>query len=240
MTTTELALQNALSPELQGDTHIVMILDRSGSMADRQTDVIGGFNNFIRTCKERNLQRCDVQYARFDQEIETCVFRLALSGVPEMTAALYAPRASTALLDAVGQTVSPITTTPDDRYIVIIFTDGYENSSREWTKEKVSALIREREALGNWTFAYFGAEIDAWGEGEAMGFAAGNRHAHSRAAYGSTMASSAKMAAIMVQKGLRSSRRFAEAVGSESARELSDEEAERILRDEEDAATPKP
>ena len=240
MTTTELALQQALSPEVQGDIHIVWILDRSGSMAGLTNDIIGGFNSFIRECRERNVPRCDVQYARFDATIEPSVFRLALADVPEMTPALYAPRGSTALFDAVGATISPIVTNSDDIYIVVIWTDGYENASREWTKEKVNALLKEREALGNWTFAFFGAEIDAWADGEKMGFSAGNTYAHSKADYLSMMRSSAKAASIMAEKGMRSSRRFAGTVGADSARGLSDEEAERMLREDEDAATPKP
>ena len=238
MTTTDLALMNAPTTDLAGDTHFVMILDRSGSMHGRAADIIGGFNSFVAMCRERTIPRCDVQYARFDTEIEPCVFRLSLADVPEMTAALYAPRGSTALLDAVGQIVSPITGRPDDRYIVIIFTDGYENASREWTKGKVSALIKEREALGNWTFVFFGAEIDVWADGAAMGFAPGNRHAHSSADYAATMRSSAKMAAIMAEKRMRTSRQFARTVGMDATGEISDEEAERILREEQGETTP--
>jgi len=217
-----------------------MILDRSGSMADRQDDVIGGFNSFIKTCRDRLVERCDVQFARFDEEIEPCVFRLSLADVPAMTAARYAPRGGTALLDAVGQTVSPVATNADDRYIVIVFTDGEENSSREWTKEKVAALIQEREALGNWTFAFFGAEIDAWDEGGGMGFAAGNTRAHSRADYAFAMASTATMTSIMARKGMRSSRQFARATMEGLEKDLDDDALEQILREEDDAATPAP
>jgi hypothetical protein len=233
MTTTEIALRNALTPELPGDTHVVMILDRSGSMNDRREDVIGGFNSFIETCREQGMERCDVQYARFDGEIEPSVFRLPLRDVPPMTAVLYAPRGSTALLDAVGGTVSPIVSNPDDRYVVIVFTDGYENASQEWTKEKVSALIKERDALGNWTFAFFGAEIDAWGEGGAMGFAQGNTHSHQRSGYDSMMRSNAKAAAIMTKRGIQRSSSLARTAAALSVDErLSDDEIERSLREE--------
>jgi hypothetical protein len=239
MKTTDIALANALTPELTGDTHVVMILDRSGSMSDRQADVIGGFNSFIETCRERGIERCDVQYARFDEMIEASVFRLPLADVPPLTPLLYAPRGSTALLDAVGATVSPIATKADDRYVVIVFTDGYENASREWTKEKVSALIQEREALGNWTFAFFGAEIDAWGESRDMGFAQGNSHAHQRSDYDRVMRSSAKMTAVMMQRDIRRSKTLASAVAAEADGDLSDDDVERMLREEE-AASPDP
>ncbi len=232
MSTTELALRNALTPELPGDTHVVMILDRSGSMNDRRDDIIGGFNSFIETCREQRMDRCEVQYARFDTEIEPSVFCRPLAEVPPLTPLLYAPRGSTALLDAVGGTVSPIVPNADDRYIVIVFTDGYENASREWTKEKVSALIKAREALGNWTFAFFGAEIDAWGEGAGMGFAAGNSHAHQRTAYDSMMRSNANVAAVMTKRGIRQSSSLARTVALAAEAELSDDEVARMLREE--------
>ncbi len=90
----------ALAPA--GATNIVMILDRSGSMSGRQADVIGGFNSFIASCRSAALARCSVTYVRFDTEVER-VFSEKLDRVPELTEAMYQPRGSTALLDAVGQ-----------------------------------------------------------------------------------------------------------------------------------------
>ena len=227
--TKEIDVIRAASIAPVGATNIVMILDRSGSMAGRESDVIGGFNSFVSSCRDAGIANCSVTYVRFDDDIER-VFTEPLANVPEMTSALYAPRAGTALLDAVGQTVSPMPNEPDDRYIVVTFTDGEENSSHEWTKEKVAALLHEREALGNWTFAFFGADIDAWSEAGGMGFGAGNAKSHASAAAPAMMRATGRVASVMSKSGMKNSRHYADAVEAAAQRpEMSDSEIERSL-----------
>jgi hypothetical protein len=51
---------------------------------------------------------------------------------------------------------------PNERALCLIITDGEENASRETTLGQVKAVIREREARGDWTFAYLGATPDRW------------------------------------------------------------------------------
>lgn len=196
-----------------GAAHIIIILDRSGSMAGQESDVIGGFNSIVRHCRDASVEACDVTYVRFDNEIEH-VFTLGLADVPEMTDALYAPRGSTALLDAVGSTVSPIEGNPDDTYIVITYTDGQENASREWTREKVRALLETRKALGNWTFAFFGAGIDAWGEAGGMGYAAGNARSINKSAMRDHMDATGRSTAMMAKHRIRRSDHLAGTVES--------------------------
>lgn len=220
-----------------GATNIIMILDRSGSMAGQESDVIGGFNSFVANCRSAGVAECRVSYVRFDGEIEH-VFTHRLADVPELNATLYAPRGSTALLDAVGQSVSAVTDDPNDRYIVITFTDGHENQSKEWTRAKVATLIKEREALGNWTFAFFGAEIDAWGEAGDMGYRAGNTRAHAKDKTADMMAATGRVASVQMKNArMRSSEFYADAV--EAATDdpgLSDEALERRLAGEADEA----
>lgn len=221
-----------------GSTNIVMILDRSGSMAGTESDVIGGFNSFVLSCRDANLPNCSVTYVRFDTEVER-VFTERLAEVPELTSQLYAPRGSTALLDAVGQSVSSVSDEPDDRYIVITFTDGQENASREWTKEKVAQLLNERRALGNWTFAFFGADIDAWGEARGMGYGAGNARSHAKESTYDMMRASGRVASVMSRARMASSEYYADAVQSAAERpDVSDEELERRLAVGEEGAAP--
>ena len=51
-------------------------------------------------------------------------------------------------------------------------TDGYENSSVEWTLDAVSAVIKRQEREYSWDFVFLGANIDAVAVGQGMGFAA--------------------------------------------------------------------
>lgn len=236
--TRDLDLIGAAAVAPLGSTNIVMILDRSGSMAGKESDVIGGFNSFVSSCRDASLANCSVTYVRFDTEVER-VFTEELKDVPQLTDVLYRPRGNTALLDAVGQSVSSVSNEPDDRYIVVTYTDGHENASREWTKEKVAGLLREREALGNWTFAFFGADIDAWAEAGDMGYSAGNAMAHASAATYDMMAATGRVASVMSRGRMQSSRHYAAAAKSVAENpDVSDEEIARRLAGDGDSATP--
>ena len=89
----------------------------------------------------------------------------------------WIPRASTALLDAVGKTVN--TTVKDiealakkdqpDRVIFVIVTDGQENSSKEFTKAQVSELIKEGREKRKWEFVFLAADEKGIQDGRSIG-----------------------------------------------------------------------
>jgi hypothetical protein len=225
--------------EVVGDdaTHIIFILDRSGSMAGKQDDVIGGVNSFV--ARQRVGEGATgVSLVRFDNVAELVWNDLDVHKTPELTSADYWPRGGTALLDAMGMTVSAVKANPAHRYVVITHTDGMENASREWTKEKVRDLVAAREAEGNWTFTFFGEGIDAWGEGGQYGHSAGNTMSYASADRSRVYDSTAKVARMMREKKVASTRFFAEAARAASERpDMSDEEIEEILKREEETPT---
>ena len=66
-----------------------------------------------------------------------------------------------------------------------------------------------------------------------MGFAQGNTHSHQRSGYDSMMRSNAKAAAIMTKRGIQRSSSLARTAAALSVdEELSDDEIERSLREE--------
>ncbi|WP_347552585.1 VWA domain-containing protein [Pseudalkalibacillus hwajinpoensis] len=89
----------------------------------------------------------------------------------------YYVRGTTALLDAVGKTIVTVgkrlseTEEPDkpEKVIVVITTDGMENSSYEITYEKVKELIQHQQEQYSWEFIFMGANIDAAEEGRSIG-----------------------------------------------------------------------
>ena len=54
----------------------------------------------------------------------------------------------------------------------MILTDGLENSSHKFTKAHIKDLIEAKTKEG-WTFAYLGANQDAFAEAGSIGIAAG-------------------------------------------------------------------
>jgi uncharacterized protein YegL len=168
-------------------TMICLILDRSGSMQGREGDVIGGVNNFIEEQKKLP-DPASVAFVRFDTDIERFRPMQDLSKVEPLTKGEYQPRGSTALLDAVGQTITKLDddwkVEKPDRCIVVIVTDGEENASREYTKQKIQALIKSRQDSNLWAFMYLGANVDAFSEAGQMGIAMANSAGYTNTAAG--------------------------------------------------------
>lgn len=153
------------------DTVISFLLDRSGSMASVKDDVIGGFNEFLRKQKEGP----DVKFVLtlFDtQGIDEQVFS-SVKDVPELTDSSYIPRGGTPLLDAIGKTIKAAkqqARREGDKVLFVIYTDGEENSSTEFTKQKIKQKIEKKQGKG-WEFLFLGVDMDAYEEAAQYGIA---------------------------------------------------------------------
>lgn len=154
---------------------IAVLLDRSGSMQSIKSDTEGGLAAFFE--EQRKVEKTvRVTFAQFDTEYECLYSNTPLEQVPPPV--LY-PRGGTALYDAIGKLITDIgaelASRPEsDRpgtVIVVILTDGHENSSREWTHSAVRSLIQQQQDQYNWDFLFLGANMDAVQIGTELGFA---------------------------------------------------------------------
>lgn len=161
-------------------THIVCIIDRSGSMTSIADDTIGGLNTFIQ--EQASIPgevRLDI--ILFDHEY-TELYMGDIRDAPVFTRENYVPRGSTALYDAIGTTINNVgaelRALPEalrpHKVIIMILTDGYENSSKQFSAEKIKKMIRHQEDVYNWTFIYLGANQDAFEVGSTLGVQAIN------------------------------------------------------------------
>ena len=147
-------------------SEIVVILDRSGSMTSIASDMEGGLNSFIEEQKNLDEDGAKLTLARFDAEYELVHDGIPLADAPHIS---LEPRGMTALLDAVGKTVSTVNSREHaEKVIVLIITDGLENSSREWKREAVKQLVGKCTADG-WEFVYLGANVEAFDEAGGIG-----------------------------------------------------------------------
>ncbi|WP_034450315.1 vWA domain-containing protein [Butyrivibrio sp. AE2032] len=152
----------------KGLTEIVFILDRSGSMCGLEADTIGGYNSMIEKQKKEDGEAL-VSTVLFDDRSEVLHDRVPLSKIEPITAKEYYVRGSTALLDAVGGAIRHIGNIHKyareedvpEKTLFIITTDGMENSSREFTYEKVKKMVEKKKAKNHWEFIFLGANIDA-------------------------------------------------------------------------------
>jgi hypothetical protein len=154
----------------QDYTHISVILDRTGSMESIRDDTIGGFNTFL---KEQKVQAgtATLTLVQFDsQDPYEVIHRFQqIKDVPELTRETYVPRASTPLLDALGRGINDLEKSlaelkKKDRpsqVIFVIITDGQENSSKEFRKDQIEKMIKERTEKDNWQFAFLSADLAA-------------------------------------------------------------------------------
>ncbi len=156
-------------------TEIVVVLDRSGSMNDGRDDMEGGLNEFIKTQKECPGEAV-LTLVQFDTEYEFVHKSKPIAAVGHVP---LQPRGRTALLDALGRAIAEVKEAQGQlkdenkpaKTVVMVVTDGYENASREYTRQQVKKLVEEQTAAG-WQFVYLGADVDAFAEAGAMGVAA--------------------------------------------------------------------
>ena len=152
---------------------LVMILDKSGSMHGLEADTIGGFNAMIEKEKKLGID-VRVTTVLFNDKMDRLYEHREIRSVRPLTERTYETGGTTALLDAVGDTIlhmeqSGAADRQGTKVIVVIITDGMENASTEFTKAKVKELISDKQEKAGWDFIYLGANIDAAAEADAIG-----------------------------------------------------------------------
>ncbi len=156
-------------------TELVFILDRSGSMAGLESDTIGGFNSLLE--KQKKIEgEAVVTTVLFDDRYELLHDRTNIKGINPISDKEYFVRGSTALLDAVGMSISKIENalnhTDEEvrakKVLIVIITDGQENASMEYTYPMVKQLIESKKSKG-WEFMFLGANIDVAKESMKIG-----------------------------------------------------------------------
>lgn len=177
-------------------TEIVFVIDRSGSMVNIKKDMEGGFATFIDEQKKLPGE-CRVSLYQFNTSVEHLYASRPISEVPSME---ITPSGGTALFDAMGRAIHELGTRlraePEEKrpgaVIFVTVTDGEENSSCEYRRDKVREMIRHQEENYHWQFMYLGAHANAFKEAAAMGYTSGkmgmmaNNSAGIRGAYTSS------------------------------------------------------
>ena len=128
-----------------------------------ELDTIGGYNSYI---KSRINDNAYVTTILFDDKYEILNKNTPIKNIKTLTNKEYYTRGSTALLDAIGKSISYMDELNKKKVIFIITTDGYENSSTKYTKEEIKKQISIHD---NWEFIYIGANIDSYQEASSIG-----------------------------------------------------------------------
>lgn len=155
--------------------HICFVIDQSGSMHDQINDVIGGFKQTIEEQKKETVGTCAISLYTFDSYVKREYIGTPLNEVKELE---YSPHGCTALFDGIGTAVDEIGQWLSDmdeaerpsKNMIVIMTDGEENSSKIYTMSKIKNMIKEQEDKYNWTFIYMGSDLTNTKDVDNLGF----------------------------------------------------------------------
>lgn len=155
-------------------THIISILDTSGSMHGIIKDLVGSFDEF---CSRQKEVPGDVTCSVYTFNTEVTNDASFVDVIAKSVTLPTRTTGGTALYDAIGHAVIKegvaLDKTPEDlrpsKVIVTILTDGEENSSREFTQSKVKSMLEHQQTKYGWEVIFMGANIDAVSVGASIG-----------------------------------------------------------------------
>lgn len=162
-------------------TALKIVADRSGSVGGFLEDAQGAIDGFVDDQKKAAAEgrKVTISLAQFDDSYELVYPSTPAQDVPAYT---VVPRGMTALLDAFGRGITEfgeeLAALPEkERPGTVIFalmTDGKENASDEWTRERVFELVTQQREKYGWNIVYLAANQDAVEEGRKFGVADGS------------------------------------------------------------------
>lgn len=174
-------------------THISVILDRTGSMESIRDDTIGGFNTFLKD-QQAQSNAATLTLVQFDTQdpYEKIHSFRPIHEVPELTHETFVPRASTPLLDAIGRGINDLEhhlagmeeTHKPSKVILMIITDGQENSSKEFRREQIVKMLQQKQTQDKWQILFLSADLDAINDAEQYGIQRRSSLAFDKAADG--------------------------------------------------------
>jgi Mg-chelatase subunit ChlD len=157
---------------------VAYVLDDTASMARRAQEAIQATNKYIgdwakksrgdvhvlfylfagpKTC--RLVRDCEVEEW---EEIDDNVYKAGGSSTALHDSVMHAIELTEQRVDAMERAPS---------VLLVVLTDGENNDSHEATAADVRAKVEQLEKKGNWTFVFLGADLKAWADGAAIGFA---------------------------------------------------------------------
>ncbi|GEO22183.1 VWA domain-containing protein [Cyclobacterium qasimii] len=155
---------------MKKQTYYHLVLDRSGSMDSCWKEARQSFHSQLQGFKEKQIE-----YADQDLFFSYCAFNQALKFSPGIVPISEAeidwreiyPNGMTSLYDAIGSSIQYLKSKlrialENDKtdVVMLILTDGFENSSKIFNAHEVKYLIEELELNEKWTFLFLGAGLN--------------------------------------------------------------------------------
>ena len=144
--------------------HVAFIIDSSGSMSGSESDVIGGFKKTIEEQKAVKDGECIVTLYEFASDVKQVYLGKTLDKVEDLD---YRVGGMTRLYDGIGTAVDDIgkwlakmdESERPSKNLIVIITDGEENSSTEYRLKDIKDRIKEQTEKYSWDFIYLGNDL---------------------------------------------------------------------------------
>lgn len=192
-------------------TAITIIRDCSGSMAKITQDMNGGLKTLLQTQKDTgvetivslvdfstfvnpvfsgvNLKELELEYQplrKYHINSQYNMMPPQVDTTPKFCLTPLIPSGTTALNDAIGQTINLTGKRLADmaeedrpnRVCIIVITDGEENASREFSLKDIKEQITHQTEKYAWDFVYLGANVDVFSETKGRGISAASSSAY--------------------------------------------------------------
>lgn len=148
----------------KGGMRVFILLDRTGSMAQIWSESVNSINVFVDELAGDN-KSYRITLAAFDLH-NGLQFDVLRDAVPIEKWQNFAenetyPRGSTPLLDSLVRIIAMAERSNPERAVIVVMTDGHENSSREVDLRAARAAVKRAESKG-WHVVFLGADFNTF------------------------------------------------------------------------------
>ena len=156
---------------------VYVALDRSGSMSgERWTHAIDSINEYINGLKKEKIEGT-VNVTAFDTNgssvrLVDLTENQSIAYYEPLSHDVVSPSGMTPLFDAAANVMDRALENNADRTIVVIMTDGEENSSKEYNQNKIKDKVKLLENK-KWEVVFLGANFDVTQYTAGSGLTAG-------------------------------------------------------------------
>jgi hypothetical protein len=162
-------------PPVNPSIHSYILLDRTGSMEPIWSEALSSVNAYadgLASLDGGPRVDADITLAVFDAQdgLQFDVLRKGVDagGWNDVTTNEVSPRGMTPLYDAIGRIVSLAEKDRPEKAIIVIMTDGEENSSTEMNNASAKAALDRVRAKG-WEVVFLGAEFSNFDDAVGVG-----------------------------------------------------------------------
>lgn len=140
----------------------LILLDSSISMETQKESALSVFNEQLAALKANTDVDTNVSFVTFDGRIHEHAWSVPVADLPVAKMEDYKLGPSTAFYAALSYCISKLndTASKDTPKLLVIITDGEENSSPRGTDVRLAQQIQQTEKEENWTITLVGCDAD--------------------------------------------------------------------------------